>query len=356
MKLYKRIEQICILLFFLAGVCSAASPQQEVLAAHWDEPFRPAKSAPEGSYMTMLRTPNDRYTVFINTWGTRDDGLQMWTGRKPDRVKESGIVLRSHEIDDLPDDKGKPHSRRGFTRPFLDMDPDGGFVGIVHVCRDYMPVDRRVYPALVSSPDGKRGSWAYHGRLKGEIWDEFGDDGKPVHSDGGGFFFQPDKADALNRAEPLENRYVFFTSHYSGRRHVNLLISADGEEWVFYRDAQGQIVNLIPQMAGHDLIFPQVIKLGEHGWSMTLSEKWPPVAIWRLWSPDGLRWQLLGAQPEIRIDPPGSLKNLSCWYDPEEEELHGYLTVYFGAGSNGSSHYVKYHSTTEQFTPESVEP
>ncbi|RKY26555.1 MAG: hypothetical protein DRP83_04025 [Planctomycetota bacterium] len=327
------------------------APPRPVAAKHWEKPFSPDTCTIVGAYMTMVRTGPDKYAAFVNTWGKLTDGLEMWTGTSLGNFKSDGVVVANSQIDDLPDKKtGKPYPKRCITRPFIDWHPDHGFVGIVHVCRDYMPVDRRVYPALVTSKTGKGGTWKYHGRLKGEIWNEFGDNAKKhVHSDGGGFFYQPDKPAGLNRENPLENRYVFFTSHYSSWGAVNILFSNDGKNWVFYRDAKGKIINLIPALAGKGMIFPHVVKLGKNGWSMTLSERWPPVAIWRLWSPDGLNWQLVGQQPEI-IEPKGLfVKNLSQWYDPKTGLLHGYLTVR-SAKPDGSMQSNKYRSQTRVFT------
>lgn len=329
-------------------------PPQPVKAKHWDAPFAPETCSIVGAYMTMVRQDRNKYAAFVNTWGKLTDGLTMWTGTSPGDFKVDGVVVSSAMIDDLPDKTGKPYPKRGITRPFIDWHCDHGFVGIIHVCRDYIPVDRRVYPALVSSKTGEVGTWKYHGRLKGEIWDEFGDGAKKaIHSDGGAFFFQPDKPAKLNRETPLENRYVFYTSKYSGVGSVNILFSNDGKNWVFYRNKAGKIINLIPFLAGKGMIFPHIVKLGENGWSMTLSQKWPPVAIWRLWSPDGLKWQLVGEQPEIIVPDDLFIKNLSLWYDPKTALLHGYLTVR-SARPDGSMQSNKYRSQTRMFSAEDV--
>ncbi|RKY14417.1 MAG: hypothetical protein DRP52_00020 [Planctomycetota bacterium] len=346
---------IIVLLLVLApaGQIVAAekklSPPYPIEAKHWDRHFAPETCSVVGAYMTMVRQGKDKYAAFVNTWGNLEEGLEMWTGATLIDFNSAGVVLANSKIDDLADEAGKPHPKRCITRPFIDWHRDDGFVGIVHVCRDYMPVDKRVYPALVTSKTGKAGSWKYHGRLKGEIWDEFGDNAeKTTHSDGGAFFFQPEKSAKLNREKPLENRYVFFTSHYSGWGHVNILFSNDGKEWIFYRGEDGKIVNLIPFLAGKGMIFPHIVNLRENGWSMTLSQGWPPVAIWRLWSPDGFNWQFVGEQPEIVVPDDLFIKNLSLWYDSKTALLNGYLTVR-SARPDGSIQSNKYHSQTNLF-------
>ncbi len=325
-------------------------PPTPVEARHWDAPFAPETCTIVGAYMTMVRPATNRYAAFVNTWGTIDDGLELWQGTSTATFESRGVVVSNRQIDDLPGTDGLPHPKRCITRPFIDWHPEHGFMGIVHVCRDYMPEDGRVYPAWVSSRTGEPGTWTYHGRLKGEIWDEFGDGAgkKSVHSDGGGFFFQPDRPAELNRKAPLENRYVFFTSHYSGWGDINLLYSNDGNEWVFHRDADGKIVNLAPVVAGKQMIFPSVVSLGDDGWSMALAERWPPVAIWRLRSADGFNWTLAGEQPEIRTPDHLFVKNQSLWYDPITQLLHGYLTVR-SARPDGSMQSNKYHSKTRRF-------
>lgn len=317
-----------------------------VEAKHWDAPFAPGTCSIVGAYMTLTQQATNRYSAFVNTFGTLDDGLEMWIGTAPTGTFISaGVVLPNRDIDDLPGEDGQPHPKRCITRPFIDWHPEHGFVGIVHVCRNYMPTDNRVYPALVRSATGGPGTWTYHGRLKGEIWDGFGDGKGHVHSDGGGFFFRPDQPNALNREQPLENRYVFFTSHYSGWGHVNLLYSADGEAWFFHRDANGRIVNLAPAEAGKGMIFPSVVRTG-NGWQMALAEQWPPVAIWRLRSVDGLAWSLAGEQPEIGDQTDLFVKNLSLWYEQTTGLLHGYLTVR-SSRIDGSVQSGKYHSARQ---------
>ena len=353
----KRSLYIILFIVLCAGFVSAADvlgkklgPPMPVEAKHWDAPFAPETCSIVGAYMTMVRPATNRYVAFVNTWGTLEDGLEMWQGASSSDFESAGIMVSNRQIDDLLDESGQPHPKRCITRPFVDWHPEHGFIGIAHVCRDYMPVDGRVYPALVSSLTGKAGTWKYHGRLKGEVRDGFGDgDGKKaVHSDGGGFFFQPDRPANLNREEPLENRYLFFTSHYSGWGEVNLLFSADGKQWVFHRDADGKIINIVPALAGKGMIFPSVVRMGDNGWSMALAEHWPPVAMWRLWSPDGLKWSLVGEQPEIGNPKDLFIKNQSLWYDSLNQVLHGYLTVR-SARPDGSMQSNKYHSKTRQF-------
>ena len=79
-----------------------------------------------------------------------------------------------------------------------------------------------------------------------------------------------------------------------------------------------------------------------------LSEEWEPQAIWRLHSPDGLAWRLYGdRQPEIRRPPDDKIKNLSAWYDPQADLIHGYIACWTDVDDRGRAlAYRNYHSTT----------
>ena len=325
-------------------------------AKHWDSPFRPGTSTIVGSYTTVIRLGPEKFVAFNNTMAPGpEDGLLMWEGKSPTKFKLVGVVLEHQKINDLLDKKGAAHPKRRFTRPFMDWHPEKGFVGIIHVCRGYPPPDARVYPALISSPTGKPGDWTYHGRLKGEIWDEFGDKGKARWGNGGGFFYQPDAPEKPDGKNPLNNQYVFFSDQYAGPGSLAILYSSDGKRWQFYRrdgDPGAPIVNLIKVVAGKPMIFPCVTRMGQQGWTLFLSEKWPPIAIWRLWSPDGLSWKLFGDQPEIVKPKDLMIKNVTAWYDPLKATLHGYLSVW-SKQPDGTHNYDKYHATTRQLVPDS---
>jgi hypothetical protein len=298
-------------------------------------------------------------------------GLVMWEGpaRLPatadpaeaQQFRSLGVVFAHRDINDVII-KGELFAKRRLTRPFITWDRSEGFLGIVHVCADYGPVDGRVYPALVTSKTGAAGTWTYHGKLKGEIWDLFGDaGGRAKWADGGGFFFQPSGPAELDLARPMSNRYLFFSNQYAGPGGMALLVSADGRQWAFHRSRSTSaaaeatagaglpVANLTPMLAGRTIIFPHVVRLGEHGWTMFVSEAWPPTAVLRLWSPDGLSWHL-HRDPDIAKPADLMIKNVNGWYDAEAGLLHGYLSVWHKQ-PDGTMNYNKYHAITRQFAP-----
>ena len=227
--------------------------------------------------------------------------------------------------------------------------PKDGYFAVAHVCDGYPPRRGSVYPAWLTSPSGKAGTWTYHGRLKGEI-EAYLPSKAPRWADGRGLFYQPKFTGKLNDAEPTKNRFLFFSNQYPSSGSLALLYSADAKDWRFYRQ-DGKIVNLLPEsLRGKSMIFPQVIQAGKHGWFAWLSEKWPPKAIWRIHSTDGLTWKLFGdSQPEIVKPPHTTIKTLSAWYDDQADILHGYLSVWEKIGEK--KNYRLYHSTTDKFTP-----
>jgi len=358
--MYSWIPMLTVVVAAVFAVCTASSEvvaqnkdigePRPILARYWDQPFMPGGSTLIGSYTSIIRHSPGDFVAFNNSIdGSLDGGLVMWTGKDNHTFDEVGVVFRHELIDDVFGPDGELYAKRRLTRPFIDWHPDAGYVGIVHVCADYGPIDGRVYPAMVTSQTGKAGTWTYHGKLKGEIWDEFGDEsGKPRWADGGGFYYQHDKPATLDRAQPLNNRYLFFSNQYAGEGSIALLYSNDGKQWYFHRNDAGKIVNLIPMFAGRIMIFPHIIRLGDQGWAMFLSEKWPPIAIYRLASRDGLNWEPFGEQPEIVKPDDLMIKNVNGWYDDETGLLHGYLSVW-AKQADGEFNYSKFHSTTRDY-------
>jgi hypothetical protein len=343
---------LCGLCLHLVAAEKELGPPHPIPAAHWSSDFAPGTSTLVGSYVTVLQRGERDFVAFNNSVdGSLAGGLQMWTGDSPTQFALQGVVFKHEQITDVFGKEGELFAKRRLTRPFIAWHPRDGFVGVIHVCADYGPIDGRVYPALVTSPTGAAGTWTYHGKLKGEIWDLYGDQAKERRwADGGGFLYQPELPAELNPAQPLRHRYVFFSNQYPGDGCMAILYSADGATWRFHRDAEGKIVNLTPMYAGRGMIFPHVVPMGAEGWTMFLAEKWPPVAIYRLWSPDGLTWQPFGEQPEVTKPEDLMIKNLNGWYDPVAKRLHGYLSVW-EKQPDGTLNYNKYHATTDRLRP-----
>jgi len=326
------------------------SPEESrtIQAKNWDGPFRFVPSL-SGSYSTLIRRTRDRFEFWNSTiGGANEDGIARFIGTSPTQFSKPQIAIPNGIIDDVKGPDGKLSGKRRFTRPSVAYDRKDGYFVIAHVSDGYPPRGGRVYPAFLSSKTGEPGSWRYKGMLKGEIYDEFGPGKPPRWADGRGLFYQPAKPAKLNRSSPLENRFLFFSNQYPRRGCLALLYSADGGKWHFHR-RDGKIVNLLPMaLQGKSMIFPHVIRAGRHGWFCWVSEKWEPSAIWRIHSKDGLKWDLYGDnQPEILKPENDRMKNLSAWYDPEEDIIHGYIACWTNVDSKGRALvYRNYHSTT----------
>jgi len=320
----------------------------DLQAKNWDEPFAPVNTL-YGSYSSLIRRGEKHYEFWNNTIGDGpEDGIVRFVGTSPTEFGEPKVEIPHRIIDDVMDKEGKLSDKRRYTRPSVVYHPRDGYFAVAHVCDGYPPRDGSVYPAFLTSKTGEAGTWSYHGRLKGEIYDEFAPGKSARWADGRGLFYQPKRWNRLYREKPLKNRFLFFSNQYPGSGCLALLYSADGKQWSFHRQ-DDKIVNLLPtELQGKGMIFPHVIRAGKKRWFCWLSEKWPPVAIWRIHSDDGLNWKLFGDnQPEI-VKPEGAMiKNLSAWYDPEQKVIHGYVGVWSDVGG-GTHNYRAYHSTTRQ--------
>jgi len=340
-----------VLAGLVAAVGEVAEPPEgtkEIRAKNWEGPFGYVPSL-SGSYSTLIRRGKNRYEFWNSTiGGALDDGIARFVGHSPTEFGKPVIAITNRIISDVEGTDGKLADKRRYTRPCVAYHPRDGYFAIAHVSDGYPPRGGRVYPAFLSSKTGDPEMWTYHGMLKGEIYEQFGP-GKPARwADGRGLFYQPRKRAKLYRKNPMKNRFLFFSDQYPGRGCLALLYSADGKEWFFHRQ-DGKIVNLLPkELQGKSMIFPHVIRAGRHGWFCWLSEAWEPKAIWRIHSKDGLNWELYGdSQPEILKPENDKMKNLSAWYDPEEDVIHGYIACWTGEDEKRRAlSYRNYHSTT----------
>ncbi len=320
-------------------------PAEPLKSRYWDQPFKP--TAAFGSYNSFIRRSDGKLELWNNTRGDGpEDGLVRFIGTSPTDWGKPEVVVPHKIISDVFDKDGKPSGKRRYTRPSVLFHEKDGYILIPHVCDGYPPRQGSVYPALITSKTGKAGSWVYHGKLRGEI-EEFWPGKQSRWADGKGLFYQPEFS-KLNTKEPTKNRFLFFSNQYRGKGCLALLYSADGKEWKFYR-SEGKIVNLLPDtLRSKSMIFPHVMRAGKHGWYAWISEKWPPEAIWRIHSKDGLDWKLFGEQPEIVRPEDSTIKTLCAWYDDKADLLHGYVAIWEKIGEE--INYRLYHSTSRQFS------
>jgi len=350
-KLTRRAVVVLVLLLAAAHGAAAADkdvgpPAEAIVSPYWDERFRP--TAAYGSYNSIFRKPDGTLEMWNNTVGDGPkDGLVRFRGTDAVTWTDPQTVVPHDLITDVFEKDGATLAvKRRYTRPSVVFDPTAGYFAIPHVCNDYGPKDGSVYPALLTSADGE--AWTYHGRLKGEI-EAFMPPRNPRWADGRGLFYQPGKPGKLDDTDPQNNRFLFFSNQYPGSGCLALLYSADGETWKFYR-REGEIANLLPmELRDRTMIFPDVVRAGKHGWYAWISEKWPPISVWRIHSADGLNWELFGSkQPEIVKPDDAMIKCVSAWYDDEADVLHGYLAVWENI-DEGTQNYRLYHSLTRRF-------
>jgi len=320
-------------------------PAEPLKGRYWDQAFLP--TAAYGSYNSFIKRPDGKLELWNNTIGDGpEDGLARFIGTSPTEWGAPEIVVPHNIINDVFDKDGKPSVIRRYTRPSVLYHEKDGYFLVPHVSDGYPPRQGSVYPALIASKTGNPGSWVYHGKLRGEI-EEFWPGKNSRWADGRGLFYQPDFTE-LNTKEPTKNRFLFFSNQYPGQGCLALLYSADGKEWHFYR-SEGNIVNLLPEpLRTRSMIFPHVMRAGKHGWYAWISEKWPPEAIWRIHSMDGMTWKLFGEQPEVVRPKDVTIKTLCAWYDETADLLHGYVSVWEKVGDD--INYRLYHSSSRQFS------
>ena len=310
---------------------------------HWRGPVRVMDSY--GCYVSwIVRTGDDGAMVlekWENEWGRNasERGLIVESGPSLANIGTPTRAVDGYAIDDVftpaapgslaVADPPELSPLRGFTRTSLEQVPGVGYVAFVCVCPDYLPGSVNLLPAILTSPDGRPGSWTYHGILKGEPLEEVERLGRPIWSDGGSL---------LRLADGTWRAYV---NGFGGATLCALEAETLDGPWRFLRDADGAIRDLLPAggvpLPGSGTCFPHVIKVADDEWHCWMSDGWPVQSIWHYSSADGLAWQAYGQQPEItRAAANGrGIKCLRVWPDPDGETLLGFLSVWGDGADHG---------------------
>lgn len=329
-----------------AATCVAgfvpATLAQGIQQPNWDEPFQPIGLY--GEFSTFVRLGPNRFLHLCNVYRTGAvDGLCVNHGTSPTQWRSWQLVAPNAIINDVLGPDGKPASSRMFTRPTYCYHPDIGFLGLVCVAKGYYPSDGQLIPALVQSPTTQPGTFHYLGKLGGEPM-AYGAR-RRVWTDGGSIFYQPDRPATWDPTNPLNHRYLVYLNGFG--QSLALLYSVDRQHWRFFR-RNGKIVSLLPFLPVGGC-FPTVVRVRPNRWLAWMSLDWPPRAIYRLVSDDGLNWRMHdSSQPEIRREAwPSAIKAMRVWLDPDTQVLHGYVSVWVPARPYG--YYRHYHSTTRRF-------
>ena len=292
-------------------------------------------------------------------------------------------LLTWDQIDDLfeeRDAKTLAHNRL-LTRPAVTRLADGGYFGIGVVCRGYFPKDglrwiarfrgsaASVDAALRQALDGAAGTverrWDYLGKCRGPVGDYLEREQQPyaLSTDLGPLLYDAGAPAAPDHAHPAANRFVAFPNHLgapgggpSGGRTA-LVYSADGEAWHFAKEPDGAIRDLTPFHGDARRCFPFVIRQDGANWWMWQADGWYPQAegelpsacrgVYLYQSSDALTWRQVRRDVDCRSfrradgTIPG-LKNLSAWYDPSTDVLHGFVSVW----EENPGRWRKYHNTS----------
>jgi hypothetical protein len=267
----------------------------------------------------------------------RGDDLEMWLAceRKEDRSQSmlinqpivdgrtgpASIAFTTSIVTDFPDraDPSKAATVIRLARSSLYNYGDRGYVYLATAFAGdpYGAGRHPLLPILFSSPDGRPGTWTYHGRLSGEP--RAFEDKKQVWSDGGGIV-------------PLaDGRWRAYVNGYGVTLSACEAPSLDGP-WTFVRDGKkgvrdlGEVLPIKKEMRGGSC-FPFALKVSDGEYHLWISDQWEPTAVWHLTSEDGLDFQMYGRQPEItRADSGGAaIKGIRACVSPDGTAIHGWI-------------------------------
>jgi hypothetical protein len=178
----------------------------------------------------------------------------------------------------------------------------------------------------------------------------------------------PDGPATPDHARPTRNRFLAFSNvvgspdpKKDGWLWTVLLYSADGREWFFAKDSTGAVQNLTPGFGDKKgSLFPFVLRHADGEWWMWRSgvfqdeekkmEKDTSLGvngIFVYYSPDGLHWQFMRTEDFSKDlagknGKPLGIKNMSIYYDPQEKQINGLLSVRNEDG--GEVWWRKYHN------------
>jgi len=320
---------------------------------------------------------------------TNPGDLQLWFSARNDGLDRM-IVLSGPHLGDLPDRRarilfgtdlvgGYDRPLNGLAHPIMTRASaavlrDGTHVVLAAIGPAYAG-GSELYPALFVSRNGVPGTWRHLGppagepaewlvkarRLNGQFRIEGGSilelqSGRLrmyIHG-----FCDPRRLDALLAALP-EGGPVSPARLYAGTVFIAESDAIEGP-WRFLRDADGACVDIVNGLApGCNWLFPNVMRIGEHGYMLTGGDQWPPTGSWAAFSADGIRFRCL-ALPGGPVPPvlrpsdilPGAtaMKVLRGAFNPETGHFDAVATV-GSADGRWQLYHSRAHFNTNVFEP-----
>ncbi len=221
-----------------------------------------------------------------------------------------------------------------------------------------------LFPALFVSPDGKPGTWKHLGPPAGDPADWIAK-ARAINGrfriEGGSIF---DLGDGKLRMyihgfkDPLDLGAAPTKRGKKGKGgpslNSNSMFIAEAPKiegpWRFLKDRSGRCIDITKGLTTDcKWLFPNVMKIGEHGYMLTGGNAWPPTSTWAAFSVDGIHFEIPHVpgqkpQPVIRpadISPKAtSMKVLRGAYNP----ANGMFEAVANISSKG---WHVHHSKTE---------
>lgn len=277
---------------------------------YWKTPFVPLGVT--GCYVSPIKV--------------KDGQMELWScveRRTGPSLAELGLYdeMAGRElITDVYDIKEptKLAENRAFQRGDMRYDEKEGYVLFGCVCPEYMPGTVSLFPAIMVSKTGAKGTWRYLGKLKGEPAGEGAK--RKIWSDGGSIFRLQD------------GRWRIYLNGFGPVLAAMECATLDGE-WRFLRDGNGALREMLPGFPKDNErggCFPFLLRLDDTDWHCWITDKWPPQSIFHFQSADGLDWKPFGEQPEITRKAFNSvpIKCFRVYYEPDARQFIGIISVW----------------------------
>ena len=277
---------------------------------YWKTPFIPLGAT--GCYVSPIKATDGQMELWSCVDRRRGPGL---TQLGPEERMAGREMLT--DVYDIKE-PAKLAGKRAFERGDMRYDEKEGYVFFGCVCPDYLPGTVSMFPAIMVSKTGEKGTWRYLGKLKGDPADEGVK--RKIWSDGGSIFRLAD------------GRWRIYLNGFGPVLAAMESNTLDGE-WRFLRDDKGAIREMLPGFPRdkeHGGCLPHLLRIDDANWHCWISDKWPPQSIFHFQSADGLDWKPFGEQPEItrKVFNSVPIKCFRGYYDPDTRQIIGLISVW----------------------------